>query len=143
MVLKRKARKATKADLVTPGQGKSQSQPPKSVEKIIIRNGTLVEELTKQEVWHEIIEPLFRERIASVSGRLTNGRYYHGTFTKDWSGETPVMLSGYQKALMDIWNDIHDFIIAKERLLLSKRKESAEKAQVVVNPFMEDLDEQD
>lgn len=135
-----------KVPSATQEHAKSQSQPLSkgSRERLIIKNGDLIEDLTKHEAWSTIIVPLLQERIASVSGRLTNGRYYHGTFTQDWKGETPVMLAGYQKALMDIWNDIQDFVVARDRVLVQKKQDDTEKAQVVVNPFLEELeDEQD
>lgn len=108
---------------------------------MIVRNGDLIEDLIKHEAWATIIVPLLQERIASVSGRLTNGRYYHGTFTKDWTGETPFMLAGYQKAIMDIWNDIQDFVESRDRLLLQKKQETLEKTHGIINPFLEEDNE--
>ena len=111
---------------------------PTSAEALIRRNGELVEELFASKPWQEIVQPLFEESIAGVSGRLTNGRYYHGTLTRDWTGNTSLFVAGYQKSLMDFWNHLHDFILEKDKLNLQKKLDIAEKKAPLYNPFLEE-----
>lgn len=78
--------------------------------------------------------------IASVSGRYSNGRFHKGEFTK--SREHQEWLSGYQCALEEFNNNLHDFILAKEKLVESKKQEEAEKKAPIYNPFLEELNEE-
>lgn len=118
----------------------AQAQPPTikaQGEHLTRRNGKLVEALLESEVWRDILLPLIQEQIAGVSGRFTNGRYFHGDLTRLPIGSGD-FLSGYQKALMDFNNGIQDFILAKDKLLLERAKEEDGKKQPFINPFLED-----
>ena len=123
-----------------------QPRPPKqdkvaqaqSPEQLIVQNGLLVEELFQSKAWNEIVKPLLDEFISSVSGRFTNGRYWHGTLTKEWKAETPLFLAGYQKALMDFHNSLHDFVVAKNKISEEKKKATEEATGQVYNPFLEE-----
>ena len=145
MESKRKERKVRKASSAIPAQQKSDSQQPKpqSPEALIRHNGILVEQLFASEAWRDIAFPLLQESIAGVSGRFTNGRYWHGTLTTKWQGETLLFVSGYQKALMDFHNNLHDFIVAKNKQIEDRKKEEAEKKSPLVNPMMEDYELED
>ncbi len=121
-----------------PEPPKSDKQP-KSIEDLIRHNGELIEKLFQSEVWIEIVFPTLQEAIAGVSGRFTNGRYHHGSLTRDLSLNTP-FLSGYQKALMDFYNHLNDFIVENNKLLLVKKQDRAEKEAPIYNPFMEEQD---
>lgn len=110
---------------------------------MIRENGELVEELFASKPWTDIALPLLQEQIASVSGRLTNGRYYHGSLTSKWEGNSSVFVAGYQKALMDFNNNLHDFIVKKDEIVSKNKAEQAEKNAPIVNPFLEELDEKD
>jgi len=129
---------------VTPEPPKSPKQPaelkPTEAEALIKYNGELVESLFVSKPWTEIVQPLFEESIAGVSGRFTNGRYWHGTLTTNWKGENPVFVAGYQKALMDFHNHLHDFILAKNKIIQQKKSEQAEKTSPIYNPFLEELE---
>jgi len=143
MVSKRKTRKVLKASSETqelPKSPKPQEDKPSSVESLAIYNGELVEILYTSKVWTEIIFPLIQESVAGVSGRLTNGRYWHGTLTSKWEGQTPVFVAGYQKALMDLVNNINDFIVAKDKVINDKKVAIEESKATIINPFMEDTD---
>jgi hypothetical protein len=144
MVSKPKKRQVRKVRSETPEQPKShpQQDKPQSPEVLIRINGELIEQLFQSKAWTEIAFPLLAESIAGVSGRLTNGRYYHGTLTRDWSGNNSLFVAGYQKALMDFNNNLHDFIVAKDKLLLDKATEKAQEQAPVYNPFMEDSNEE-
>ena len=98
-----------------------------------------MEELLGSDVWKNIVEPLFIERVASVSGRFTNGRWIHGSLTRSQTNSE--YLSGYQRALMDIRNDIGDFVIERDRMKERKADEEFQKSQPIYNPFLEELDE--
>jgi hypothetical protein len=130
-----KAKKPTSAPKSQPKQPDKLYQ---KTERLIKRNGELVESLMRSEVWSEIIEPLLQEQIASVCGRKTNGRWHHGSFTRD-KNISLEYLKGYQCASMDFHNRIHDFIKFKEDLLKKKNQEDAEKRSPVVNTFLDDL----
>lgn len=107
--------------------------------KDLIRyNGELVEALYLSPVWIEIIEPLITEGIASVSGRKTNGRYYHGDITKPESKRD--FSAGYQKALMDFTNYLNDFVLAKNKIMKARKEEELEKQAPIYNPFLEEGD---
>ena len=106
-----------------------------------MENGKLIEALFISKAWTEIVFPLIQESIAGVSGRFTNGRYWHGTLTSNWKDDNPLFVAAYQKSLMDLHNNLHDFILAKDRLLESKKKEALESKGEVYNPFMEESDE--
>ena len=106
-----------------------------SPEAIIRFNAKLVEDLYLTPVWLEIIQPLIAEGIASVCGRLTNGRYYHGALTKQ--NENKDFSAGYQKSLMDLNNYINDFVKVKNDLALKLIKEEEEKKAPIYNPFLE------
>lgn len=112
---------------------------PRDAENLIIQNGNLVEELLNTEVWKNIVEPVFIERVASVCGRFTNGRWIHGELTRSKSDGQ--YLSGYQRAIMDIRNDIDDFVVAKNRQKERMAAEESSKNQPVYNPFLEDENE--
>lgn len=124
-------------------------EPPKSLppqdnsspEALIVQNGSLVEELFGSQVWQEIAQPLLAESIAGVSGRFTNGRYWHGTLTTDWKGEMPLFLAGYQKALMDYHNRLQDFVAKKHETLKKKKEEVADAKAPLYNPYLESLGE--
>lgn len=146
MAYKRKKRKVPKARSAAQKQAeeaKSFSRVdralPKDAESLIISNGNLVEELLGSDVWKNIVEPLFIERVASVSGRFTNGRWIHGSLTRSQTNSE--YLSGYQRALMDIRNDIGDFVIERDRMKERKADEEFQKSQPIYNPFLEELDE--
>jgi len=126
-----KGRKATPAQ---PAQDKPKTT---SAEVLIEQNGRLVEELYQSKVWVEIIKPLIDESIASVCGRFTNGRYWHGGLTTKWAANEPLFYAAYQKALMDFNNNLNDFVLAKEKLLAAKKAEKADKDAPIYNPFME------
>ena len=121
-----------------PQDKKKDEVKPTSVEDLIHFNGELVEQLFSSKPWQEIAFPLIQESIAGVSGRLTNGRYHHGTLTRDWTANTSLFVAGYQKALMDFYNNLQDFVSAKDKQLASKAKSKADKAAPLYNPFMEE-----
>jgi len=124
---------------VIPGPQKSQPEDkPTSPEALIRYNGNLVEELFNSKPWQEIAFPLLQESIAGVSGRFTNGRYWHGTLTSNWKGENPLFVAGYQKALMDFFNSLQDFIAAREKLSQKKKEEALDRKAPIYNPFLED-----
>jgi hypothetical protein len=110
---------------------------PTSAEALIKMNGELVEELFLSRPWTEIAMPLLQELIAGVSGRFTNGRYYHGSLTRDLSLNTGL----YQKALMDFYNHLQDFIDTKNKVMNAKKEEALDKKAEVYNPFMEEQNE--
>ncbi len=118
-----------------------QDRVGRTANELVRINGEMVEQLFASEPWSEIAFPLLQESIAGVSGRITNGRYYHGTLTRDWTGNNSLFVAGYQKALMDFYNNLHDFIMAKDKLLLEKKAEKSESTAPLVNPFMEEESE--
>jgi len=124
----------------SPKQDKKEELKPTSTEALIRFNGELIEELFQSKAWTEIVFPLLQESIASVSGRFTNGRYWHGGLTTKWSDS--LFYAAYQKALMDFHNNLHDFIVAKDKLLLDKANEKAEKSAPIYNPFLEESGEE-
>jgi len=73
-----------------------------------------------------------------VSGAFRGDRYWHGSMTQNWKAENPVFIAGYQKALMDFYNHLHDFILAKEKLAQSKKEEELDKKAPIYNPFLEE-----
>jgi hypothetical protein len=109
-------------------------------EVLIRQNGELVEELFRSKAWVEIVKPLLDEAIAGVSGRFTNGRFWHGTLTQKWDGNTSVAMAFYQKALMEFYNHLHDFIVAKDKMLADKKAEKEQAEAPLVNPMMEDYE---
>lgn len=111
----------------------------KTAEQLIYQNGKMVEELLLSNVWLNIIEPLLDETISSVSGRKTSGYYHHGSFTK--LQDDTRFLQGYQKAGMDIYNRIKDFVRAKENLMRKKEEANNEAVRPMFNPFLEELKE--
>lgn len=141
MESKRKTRKVHK---VIKAQAESPKPPKENAEVLITRNGEQVEELMSSTVWKDIIQPLLDESIAGVSGRFTNGRYWHGTLTtnirkNDAGFVEPIFLAGYQKALMDFHNNLHDFTVKKNEVLVKRKSELEEKNAPFVNPMTEDL----
>ena len=92
--------------------------------------------------WKEIAFPLLQENIAGVSGRFTNGRYWHGTLTSNWKENTSVFVAGYQKALMDFNNMLHDFVVARDRAKDKLKSDELEKQAPLYNPFLGDPDEE-
>lgn len=116
-------------------------QAPANPEKLVIENGKLVEELLSSQAWRDIAMPLLEESIAGVSGRLTNGRFHHGDLTKDWSANQSVFFAGYQKALMDYFNHLQDFVVAKDNLIAKKKREAEDSKAPIYNPYMEELNE--
>jgi hypothetical protein len=134
-----KARSATQERKELPKQDKKEeSSKPTSVEALTIQNGQLIEQLLSSRPWVEIVKPLLDESIAGVSGRFTNGRYWHGTLTTKWDENTSLALAFYQKALMEFYNNIHDFVVAKDKLLRDKKQDELDKSAPIYNPFMED-----
>lgn len=119
---------------------KDKVEPPKEIDQLIRFNGDLIESLFASHVWKEIVLPQLQESVSSVSGRFTNGRYWHGSLTTNWKDNNSLFVAGYQKGLMDFHNSLHDFILAKNKLEESNRIEKAEKNAPVYNPFMEDED---
>lgn len=146
MVSKRKKRKVLKAHSATPEPPKSPSPDrgtrPTSQEALIRWNGELVEDLYNSQVYVEIIQPLLSEGIASVTGRLTNGRYHHGSLTRVDESSPLEFQKGYAKGLMDFHNYLHDFVMDKDKLKQDKKVAEAEKKAPLYNPFMEELDEE-
>lgn len=112
-----------------------------NVESLIRRNGNAVEEFLQSEIWRDIVQPLISEGVASVSGRLTNGRYYDGDLTRD-SVHSRDYLAGYQKGLMDLNNRLNDFVVERDKLARRKVEEQSAARQPYVNPFLEELDEE-
>jgi len=92
-------------------------------------------------VWTEIVAPVLQESIASVSGRLTNGRYYHGGLTSKWDGTNSLFYAAYQKALMDFSNNLHDFVVAKKQIEDRVRMAKEADTAPLYNPAAEDTDE--
>ena len=143
MESKRKTRKVRKAASVIPAP-----QPPvvsllKSVDskpldpEILIRcNGELIDGLFHSDVWKEIVFPLLQESIAGVSGRFTNGRFYKGNLTGD--RKSLEFLSGYQSALEEFHNHLHDFIVSRDKLISSRKAKEEEEKAPLINPFMEE-----
>lgn len=123
-----------------PKSHQPQDKPGNNPNYLIVQNGNLIEELFSSRSWQEIVKPLLDEMIASVSGRFTNNRYWHGTLTSNWKGENPLFVAGYQKALMDFNNNLDDFIVARRKLEDSKKLEEKEKSSILYNPFLEDTD---
>lgn len=109
---------------------------------MIRSNGDLVEGLLNSPVWKEVAAPLLHEMIATVSGRLTNGRYYHGSLTHDSGKVNLAFVAGYQKSLMDFHNSLRDFIEERDKLARSVRERETEKRLPVYNPFLEELHEE-
>ena len=137
MESKRKTRKVHRVSKATQELPKSEPQPLKvSPEVLINQNGLLVEELFSSKPWLEIAFPLLQESIASVSRRFTNGRFYQGTLTKSKMNRDE--LAGYQMALEEFHNRLHDFVFEKEKLRLRKNEEKESKNAPLYNPFMEE-----
>lgn len=84
--------------------------------------------------------PLIQESIAGVSGRFSNGRYWHGSLTTNWKDNNSLFVSGYQKALMDFYNHLDDFIKAKDKLIREKKDKEVEGK--LYNPFLEEEHEE-
>ncbi len=116
----------------------SQSKQAKTADQLVMENGLLVENLFANEGWVQIAEPLLAEYISGVSGRKTNGRYHHGTLTRDWSANTSVFVAGYQKGLMDFYNGLNDFVMAKNNLDEKAKNEAKASTAPYINPFMEE-----
>ena len=142
MVSKPKKRQVLKAHSETPEPPKSQAKhdKPTQVEALIRYNGNLIQGLFINPGWVEIAFPLLQELIAGVSGRFTNGRFYHGTLTRDFSGNSTIFSAGYQKGLMDFYNGLDDFLVTMEKQVNAKKQEKEEGEAKVYNPFMEELD---
>jgi hypothetical protein len=143
MESKRKKQRVPKVNSAIPAQEKlDQSQPKetKTAEALIYENAALVENLFKSREWREIVLPLILEGVASISGKYINGRFYQGAFTKKTSMSLEAQ-SGYQLALEELNNRIHDFILEREKLIAKKRSEENEKKSPIINPFMEGHDE--
>jgi len=100
----------------------------------------MVEELIASPVWTDVIAPVFSESVASVSGRMTNGYWFHGSLTREVSKDNSLMYSGYQKGVMDVWNRIIDFVKAKEQLEEKMKEDALGKKAPIINPFLEDFD---
>lgn len=100
----------------------------------------MVEELFYSQPWREIAFPVLQEMIAGATGRFTNGRYYHGQLTQDWKGESPLIITGYQKSLMDFYNSLHDFIVKRDKVIADKKVALEEEKAPLVDPFMENAD---
>lgn len=81
--------------------------------------------------------------IAGVSGRFTNGRFYHGTLTRDIEKGQGGFLSGYQRALMDFSNNLQDFVDVRNKHAEKKKAEEFDKKAPMYNPFMEDVELED
>lgn len=77
-----------------------------------------------------------------MSGRFTNGRYWHGTLTTKWDGNTSIAVAFYQKALMEFHNNLHDFIVAKDKLIAVEKAKKAEETAPIIDPFMESENEE-
>ena len=120
-----------------PKSPKPDEVKPTELDALIRFNGEMVENLFSLKVWNEIVFPLIKESIAGVSGDFRSGRYYHGSMTQNWKGENPVFVAGYQKALMDFYNHLHDFILAKDNLIKVKQLEQEEAKAPIYNPFLE------
>ena len=117
---------------------KQDNLKPTSADALIRYNGELVEQLLSSKAWEEIVLPLLQESIAGVSGRYTNGRYWHGGLTTKWDGTNSIFYAAYQKALMDFNNNLHDFILAKNKLEQDKKNEVLDNKAPLYNPFMEE-----
>ena len=104
-------------------------------------NGDYVETLLDSYAWKEIVFPLLQESIASVSGRFTNGRFHQGSLTKSKMNRDE--LAGYQMALEEFNNRIHDFVVARDNLRIKKIEEDYEKKAPIINPFMEEYHEEE
>lgn len=137
MESKRKKLRVPRARLETHDPSESPI-PPVEYERLVRRNARLVRELLRSKVWFDILDPLISEGVASVSGRRTNGRYYHGELTK--GSKERDYLAGYQRALMDLFNRIMDFPDAEEKMLEKKKEDEKAKSAPLYNPFMEDFD---
>lgn len=96
----------------------------------------LVEDFLGSKPWKEIVFPLLQESIAGVSGRYTNGRYIHGDLTRTTTDRN--YLTGYQRALMDLNNNLHDFVVAKQNILEKQKAEKASEQAPLYNPFLEE-----
>ena len=139
MESKRKKPPVPKAPKATHGPKKSLPQDkPTEIEALIKYNGDLVEALTSSEAWREIAFPLLQEAIAGVSGRLTNGRFHHGSLTREISSSNALFVSGYQKALMDFHNNLMDFMTERDKLKQRKKDEEKEAKAPLYNPFLEE-----
>lgn len=125
-----------------PQDKKTDTKPDPNPEYLIIENGNLIEELFSSRPWQEIVKPLLDESVASVSGRFTNGRYWHGGLTTKWDGDNSLFYAAYQKALMDFHNNLHDFITLRDKTLDNRKTKEDEKHAPLVNPFMEDSNEE-
>ena len=144
---KRKNRKVSKASKAVPELPKQpdlkakpvQSPGPQSAEQLILRNAELVENLLKSEEWNTIVLPLLLESVAGVSGRYTNGRFYQGDFTR--ANKNYEWLAGYQCALEEFNNRIHDFLATRDKLIAQRKEEETNKNLPVVNSFLEELNE--
>jgi len=138
MESKRKNRKVLKGNSARKAVKKKVIREKPSSEEALIRyNGELIEDLVTLPVWTDIVLPLVIEMIASVSGRLTNGRFYKGLLTKSQT-DLP-WLAGYQCALEEFTNNLDDFIKAKNNLQKKNKEEMKEKNVEVYNPFLEDF----
>lgn len=111
-----------------------------SAESLIVINGNIIESLLAHSGWI-IVEDLIDEGIASVSGRKTNGYYYNGSLTSGTKNKD--YLTGYQEALVQLYNRIKDFIRERDKVLQSKKAEKEETEAPLINPFLEELHEKD
>jgi hypothetical protein len=121
---------------------KAEAPLKEKTDQLIRHNGKLVKALFDSEVWNEIVLPLIEETTASVCGRMSNGYYYHGASTRSWNESKLAFYSGYQKCAMDINNRLVDFVRAMERLDKKKKAEAEQAKAPIVNPMLEELDDQ-
>lgn len=117
-------RKATSEPTKEQGT-KTVVQDKPTAEQLIYDNGVLVENLMRSREWCEVVYPVLCERILSVTGRYSNGRWQHGSLTR-MDKLNLEFQQGYAKGLMDFSNDINDFIVAKKNL--EKKMEAERKA---------------
>ena len=93
----------------------------------------------KSREWNEIVAPVLNERILSVTGKFSGGRWYHGSLTRLDRVE-PGFLQGYAKGLMDLNNDINDFIVAKKNLEKKMEIDRKQAQEPMVGPLDEEKD---
>lgn len=133
--------KKAQAGLKKRAEETTSQEVERSPEEQIRYNRDLVQDFFSSVFYHEIYYPLLEECKASVSGRFTNGRFYKGDLTLKPESNRD-LLAGYQMALEDFHNRIHDFIVFANNLEKRQKEEQAEKGIEVINPFLDDANDE-
>lgn len=110
------------------------------VDNKLVANGNLVEDGIKSEFWQQIVGPEIHRLISNVGAhQKPNGVWVMGDLLQvSTSDAERNYLAGVQRGLIELSNNILEFIREKDKVIAKRARDKAEETSELIYPMTEE-----